>query len=1378
MLPVYSLTCFSCPGDAAGGDVVTAQRVATDCITAPSADKAVPWLGAIKTFPTLDALSSSRRVPEDRQHDLPQDSVPQEDAGISRHVCLDLHVEYKSGDYNSGGSDPALAGRTAEAVGEQACILVWVLAVEEQSDIEVGMLESFHMRIEKHAEMFRANILTQEAIFGMLRGQPVPEKHMTAEDCCVRLGHLLVRWAASQKLGVRVGVHRGVLRHLVLPGPPPRDLYFGSACSVAFELALNSVDLCVVHLSKEVKAQLSALRTIRVNIGAKGAGFYLLPNTAVKNFFDGGYSSVEKAAPTTSPPPPSSQSSPALRSSLSMAFRSDGGGDLVDQTFSSGSVVDVAKSFSVGKFFSTMGRPESLAGKGMSMEDFSNLLTKHGVDVSKFGKGAAKSFEKFHRKVTIEEANLLVARPGGGLLRYVTIVRIMLRCRTGDDKLTELRIKTQTTADGGVRTRDQPLAIVLCHKGAQAQDWQDAVTRCLETKLMLTPKVQKALLRMDMQTYCFKEETSVSDTVPDVLTTYRSHNIVIDIVDPHARDLRKIGLPKGDEFSLGNGQGKIVWNWAAVTNMHEEELMNLLQTSGLDIKTVTPQAFAELYDEVYQQRTSTLCVEANELIRTVRVLKVWLRVDILNVDYSLAMRAKFQKGHFDDRDKDRPLSMRLGANHDWEDGIEELLVTRLGIASKDQREHMRRDLQSQKESEELGYSRSFPGLKTKYLVHEVHVVVRDIRGEWCKAIGLPEGNDFSFSRSEGDDSETVTHWCWKLAEDVFANASLVKAVGEIASDETVWAWDDKSEMAPEMTDAVSTMSVLTGRKSEEDVFTGRVPSPEMLVVPKTASGSVAALFALMSGRRCQIDRAINAATKIRDADYCCKMFFEDVTAAFPELRLYCVGGADGNKTSSGRTPDDEYQRTICALFALYWLMRLDFDGKEAFCFGVDAKSSKWRPRKPQVRTRSMEETAKRAQFFANFDWQAVQRLLVDAGFLKQQGDGFTHDKGRTLAMLVLMAIHDIMKVTVLLPKVSKEVKKFHGKAVGETIVDHDQALSYVLEHHPLLLPSFAALDKAQQESVKFTHCKLDYNMGWLVQAEAPPAMLFGSFRQAITSGNAKEADVAFYFVHWFCDLAGAEPCPLEGCEKFVLKFPLKVLRMFLESFAFVQGLGKASTETQVLERYLAERWEKHEPRLGPVPEGGGAVARMRLLLAAQDGSERILQAFDTLGQQDLVVLSTEMALTGRSGQSYRCDTTKVLNVGPAFLVYYGPALLQKLGKKSPDVALLVLAEVYRQARALWPFAEADKDTTVTLRIDALKELDATGILQPEPSHFWLLVKEGPSDAVVNLASGHALATTDWKKAAMLMFSPSPRKEETPQRKSLQHLVKKLHGLFW
>ena len=63
----------------------------------------------------------------------------------------------------------------------------------------------------------------------------------------------------------------------------------------------------------------------------------------------------------------------------------------------------------------------------------------------------------------------------------------------------------------------------------------------------------------------------------------------------------------------------------------------------------------------------------------------------------------------------------------------------------------------------------------------------------------------------------------------------------------------------------------------------------------------------------------------------------------------------------------------------------------------------------------------------------------------------------------------------------------------------------------------------------------------VVQAEAPPGMLLSKFKQLLESGGMSAADVAFYFVHWLTDLAGAEGAPLAGAEKFVIKFPHAVL---------------------------------------------------------------------------------------------------------------------------------------------------------------------------------------------------------------------------------------------
>merc|ERR1719498_779849 len=105
-------------------------------------------------------------------------------------------------------------------------------------------------------------------------------------------------------------------------------------------------------------------------------------------------------------------------------------------------------------------------------------------------------------------------------------------------------------------------------------------------------------------------------------------------------------------------------------------------------------------------------------------------------------------------------------------------------------------------------------------------------------------------------------------------------------------------------------------------------------------------------------------------------------------------------------------------------------------------------------------------------------------------------------------------------------------------------------------------------------------MGWLVQGEAPPGKLFTKFREVVISGKATSHDVAFYFVHWFADLAGAEPTPLGGCEKMVLKFPSKVLVRFIESFSIVQNLSPTKTETNVLEEYIKWRWTQ-DPNLGP-----------------------------------------------------------------------------------------------------------------------------------------------------------------------------------------------------
>lgn len=537
-----------------------------------------------------------------------------------------------------------------------------------------------------------------------------------------------------------------------------------------------------------------------------------------------------------------------------------------------------------------------------------------------------------------------------------------------------------------------------------------------------------------------------------------------------------------------------------------------------------------------------------------------------------------------------------------------------------------------------------------------------------------------------------------------------------------------------------------------------------------------------------VDRAVS---RIRDPAYSLKEFHEDMVTAFPELALYTFKSSDeiscGEECSeellsSGRTRLEELARTFGALHSVYWLMRLDMDGKQGFCFGYD---DEWNiqpvmdvPAFEEVKCKrfgNMTPEEKKINFYNVFPWVECNKLLTSAGLLKagptsKGTDAACVGRDRLKAMLVLTAIHDVMKNEALCPTVQTNHAPFCNYRDGQVIRDHDIALDYVLSFFGDVFPSYDGLDHPSQRLVKFTQGKMGFNNGWLVQGEAPPGALFNTFKNLIREGGANSEDVAFYFAHWVTDLAGAEPTPLSGSEKFVQKFPTGVLASFFRSFPHVWQLSNM-TETQVLQEYLRAQWTEN-PSLGPVPAGEESIALMRLALHAQNRPELIRHAFDAVCLEDREVLVEEMARSGLPGQHYeglipRCGT-------PALLVYYAPAFLQKNSDQLPS-ALAVLAEVYRQGRRLFPLlrkepqeaaetqeaqgTEGKSDAreeaqgtkgksdapakaegpaqihTVTLRIEQLKDLhtpEITGLQTtrlPEVEAFFLM-RRGDLEAVV------------------------------------------------
>jgi len=124
------------------------------------------------------------------------------------------------------------------------------------------------------------------------------------------------------------------------------------------------------------------------------------------------------------------------------------------------------------------------------------------------------------------------------------------------------------------------------------------------------------------------------------------------------------------------------------------------------------------------------------------------------------------------------------------------------------------------------------------------------------------------------------------------------------------------------------------------------------------------------------------------------------------------------------------------------------------------------------------------------------------------------------------------------------------------------------------------------------------------------------------------------------------------------------------------------------------------------------------------------------GPHRVQVLELEMAQTGLPQQTYSL-ARGCPKLGPAFLIYYSPALLQTLGAEHGEVALRILAEIYRQARAIWPDdgGSGSGCSTVTLRIDVLKDRTVEAIQQVYTyGEGWFLTKLNDQEGVIEKRS--------------------------------------------
>jgi len=160
---------------------------------------------------------------------------------------------------------------------------------------------------------------------------------------------------------------------------------------------------------------------------------------------------------------------------------------------------------------------------------------------------------------------------------------------------------------------------------------------------------------------------------------------------------------------------------------------------------------------------------------------------------------------------------------------------------------------------------------------------------------------------------------------------------------------------------------------------------------------------------------------------------------------------------------------------------------------------------------------------------------------------------------------------------------------------------------------------------------------------------------------------------------------------------------------------------------------------------------------AQGDSQEVLRQFQNLPEDDRRVISKEMAMTGCVDQNFQRDDlrgTKHHGRGPALLIYYSPALMQYAGRKDPRGGLLTLAEIFRQARELWPLSTAIEEVqrSVTVRIDALKDLEIPQIRNPEAGYGFMLHRSSGQDGMVKLLAVSNFRKLDYTTHQVLTFA--------------------------
>lgn len=439
----------------------------------------------------------------------------------------------------------------------------------------------------------------------------------------------------------------------------------------------------------------------------------------------------------------------------------------------------------------TTSRKEALPEWAKSETSLSKFLESHGINVSAFGKGNAKTLATLLKEVEEGESSLQVEN--GKVVRSVQPIFIHLR---HGSKL--LVLKSQVFEDGRKRTSLQ--RVIAEKKGPGDGGTYDAAIRGMENALSIPADrlQEEGALQYREDLYGFELENFESPSFPGLQTQYETHYVQFNILEQGLSLFTNRGLPDGTDFETEEvthlGTKVHSWTWMEVVKAKEQkvkkfppmslevgpgeeldisklktdqDLKALLENDGVDTTKFgvgKAKAIGALLKEI-QEGSSKLEINRSNgrLQRTVEPAFVQLR-------HAATNKVLVEQMQILEDGRERKRNMVLAEKFEPGDadvvscclrGIKEELSVELPNLPS---------LMTFREDKycmmlETLDSASYPGVQCVYRTHYAQVDILEGGLHLFKTCGLPGGENFTTEETSSKGTK-VMHWQWLDGETV------------------------------------------------------------------------------------------------------------------------------------------------------------------------------------------------------------------------------------------------------------------------------------------------------------------------------------------------------------------------------------------------------------------------------------------------------------------------------------------------------------------------------------------------------------------------------------------------------------------------------------